>query len=519
MTGRPAASRSVADPGSVTTEASPARRYVVEVSLSGPLPNLVYVDRVIAVTEPESDEFAALYLDTANHRLARQSMTLCRVDGGADEGWWLDAGDDAGGPARIREPLGRSARPPAGLARRVRVLTRHETLRRVTTVRTTRVQRRLLDETGAVLGTVSDDVVRAQPARAHAPTSVWRQVSVTIHGDHQQLGPAVLDRLESAGLHPREAVPVPPRIFAGLLPPASATGPDTRSGDVLLAYLRRQETELIRGDARARRDEPDAVHRMRVATRRLRAALATYASLIDRSRTEPVRRELAWLGAVLGAPRDAEVVRDRLRRQVCALAPDLVRGAVPARIEQETAARHELAHAELVRALDSQRYLCLLDSLEELTVSPPLLDGAGHPARVGLVPVVRTACRRVDRLAARADAATDPEERVDLLHKVRRAAKRARYTAESVTPALGRRAARVASAMEQLQEVLGEYQDSLVAQPVLASMATAAHEAGEDSFTYGVLYGLEQGRAEAALARYPRVRDAARAHAGRRWLR
>jgi CHAD domain-containing protein len=45
---------------------------------------------------------------------------------------------------------------------------------------------------------------------------------------------------------------------------------------------------------------------MRVATRRLRSALATYRQLFDAQRTEPVRQELAWLGTALGKPRDAE---------------------------------------------------------------------------------------------------------------------------------------------------------------------------------------------------------------------
>jgi CHAD domain-containing protein len=494
------------------------RRQVVEVSMTAPLPNLVYVDRVIGVTDPASDKFDVVYLDTPDLRLARHSVTLCRVTGGDDPGWWLEIADDAGPPTRVQQPLGRSTRVPAALARRLRAVVRRDPLRRVVTLHTARTRCDLLDESGAVLATVSDDVVRAEPAGAQGPTSVWRQVTTTVLVDDPDLGDAVHRRLAAAGLHPANAPPVIPRIFGERLPAAAALGPDASSGDVLLAYLRRQVDALIREDARARRDERDAVHRMRVATRRLRASLASYRPLIERSRTEPIRDELAWLGSVLGAPRDAEVVRDRLRRQLAELAPELVRGPVAERIELETVARHATAHAELVRALDSDRFLDLLDALDELTIRPPLLDAANSPARIGLVRLVRDAARRVDRIAARAERITEPSRREAALHDLRRAAKRARYAAELAAPAMGRPATRLAEAMEGIQEVLGEYQDSVTARPVIVGLATAAREAGEDAFTFGVLYGLEQWRGERAWARYPRARKAAQRGAVRRWL-
>lgn len=493
------------------------RRQVLEVSMTVPLPNLVYLDRVIGVSDPETEQFDVVYLDTADLRLTRHAVTLYRVQGGDDRGWWLEPSDD-GRASRVGQPLGRSTRVPAALARRMRTLVRHDAVRRAVTLRTTRTQRRLLDETGAVLATVADDVVRAEPAQTRTPAWVWRQVTTTILVDDPGLADAVRCRLAAAGLQPADAPPVMPRMFAARLPGAVAVGPDTSSGDVLLGYLRGQLAELIREDARARRDEPDAVHRMRVATRRLRTGLATYRPLLDRSRTEPVRDELAWLASVLGAPRDAEVVRDRLRDEVSELAPELVRGPVLARIEQETVMRHLAAHAELVRALDGDRLLSLLDALEALTIEPPLLDAARQPARVGLVHLVRDSCRRVDRRATRADRITDPARRDAALHEVRLAAKRARYAAESAVPAMGRPATRLAEAMAGLQEVLGEYQDSLTARPIVAGLAAAAHDAGEDAFTFGVLYGLERWRGARALERYPRARKGAQRDAVRRWL-
>ena len=371
-----------------------------------------------------------------------------------------------------------------------------------------------------MLAVVTDNVLRAEPFGTARATCVWREIGTTVFDADEALLDAVRTRLGAAGLDPRTPGPVLQRVLPDRLPSPStiSLGLDATSGDVLMAFLRKQTDELISEDPRARRDEPDGVHRMRVATRRLRSTLATYRPLLDRSRTDPVRAELAWLGAVLGGPRDAEVVRDHLQRQVSLLAPELVQGPVLERIERESASRHEAAHAELVQALDGDRYLLLLDALDDLVIHPPLQPIASRPARAGLRRLVSRAARRFDVLAARADKNADPQQRAVLLHDVRRAAKRARYAADLVRPVFGDDAARLAAAMEQIQEVLGEYQDSVTAQPVIAEIAAAARDAGEDGFTFGLLYGLEQRRGDQALARYPEALSAAQSKSVRRWL-
>jgi CHAD domain-containing protein len=493
----------------------------LEVSMVGALPNLVYLDRVISVTDPVEQTFDTSYFDTADLRLARRSVTLRRVSGGDDEGWILDVPGAHGRSTVTRHPLGRSTRVvPAALARQLRVLARQETLRRVATVHTASARRELLNEFGDVLAVVTENVLRAEPFGMRRATCVWREVATTALVADASLLDAVRGRLNMAQLHARAEQPVLNRVLADRveLRPGPTLGPGVSAGDVVVAFLRKQTDDLIAEDPRARRDEPDGVHRMRVATRRLRSALATYRPLLDRSRTDPVRDELAWLGSVLGGPRDAEVVRDRLQGQVLLLAPALVQGPVIDRIGQETASRHEEAHAELVRALDGDRYLRLLDALDDLVFRPPLLAAASRPARAGLRQPVLRACRRVDVLAARAEKADDPQQRELLLHDVRRAAKRARYAAESVAPVFENAATRLAAAMEQVQEVLGEHQDSVTAQPVIADIAAAARAAGEDTFTFGLLYGLEQRNADLALTRYPDARTAAQSKSVRRWM-
>jgi hypothetical protein len=65
--------------------------------------------------------------------------------------------------------------------------------------------------------------------------------------------------------------------------------------------------------------------------------------------------------------------------------------------------------------------------------------------------------------------------------------------------------AKLAKLAEDIQEVLGTHQDGVVAQETLAKEAEGARQAGEDTFTYGLLVGLERNTAERAHADFPRV--------------
>src|SRR5271165_4897718 len=92
--------------------------------------------------------------------------------------------------------------------------------------------------------------------------------------------------------------------------PVAGTQPrrSSSAGEVVLAYLRIHVEALTSLEPLVRADAPDAVHQMRVATRRLRAALRSFGTVIPRSRSEQVTAELKWLGGLLGAARDGEVL-------------------------------------------------------------------------------------------------------------------------------------------------------------------------------------------------------------------
>ena len=91
------------------------------------------------------------------------------------------------------------------------------------------------------------------------------------------------------------------------------------------------------------------------------------------------------------------------------------------------------------------------------------------------------------------------------LHQARKAAKRARYAGEAVTPALGRKAARFTKQVKAVQSVLGEHQDAVIARQAERELGIEAHLAGENAFTYGLLYERENHRAEGLRAQARQV--------------
>src|SRR6516165_6975006 len=101
------------------------------------------------------------------------------------------------------------------------------------------------------------------------------------------------------------------RALARHVPGPASRLPVTSSapaGLVILAYLRTHTETMKSLDPMVRRDEPDAVHQMRVATRRLRSTLRSFRHIVHREGTRRLAAELKWLGSVLGQARDAEVL-------------------------------------------------------------------------------------------------------------------------------------------------------------------------------------------------------------------
>jgi CHAD domain-containing protein len=294
---------------------------------------------------------------------------------------------------------------------------------------------------------------------------------------------------------------------------AGAGGPT--AGEVVRDAVVRQLGDLQQADLMVRTGQPDGVHQVRVACRRLRSTMAAFRPVWDRERTDPLREELRWLGGELSGPRDTEVALEHLRELVAAQPVELVLGPVAARLQQTEAAGHEQGERQAQRALGERRYLALLDALDALVADPPVTGRAAEPAVPVLREVLRATAKRLRRRVRDVEAATAPEERSHALHEVRKAGKRVRYTAEVAAGQLGDDVAALVDVLKTLQDELGARQDTVVTRELCRTVGLAAFGAGENAWTYGRLHGLEEARAERAErsfdALWPQVRRAVKA--------
>ncbi|WP_250286897.1 CYTH and CHAD domain-containing protein [Streptomyces atroolivaceus] len=472
------------------------------------LPDLTRAAGVSAVVHRGLRELDAVYYDTEDFRLAADSLTLRRRTGGDDEGWHLKLPVSADVRDEIQAPL-TDALPPA-LGELLRSRVRNTPVAPVVRILSARDVHHLLDEKGALLAEVSIDEVLAErlTAEGHGTTSAWTEMEVELADDAD---PAVLDaverRLRKAGVRPSAAPSKLSRALAETAPGKRRTKkkePSPRTaGDHVLAYVRRQVEALVELDPAVRRDLPDSVHRMRVATRRLRSAFSTYRKVLDRTVTDPLRDELKWLAAELGIDRDQEVLDARLRSHVDGLPAPLLLGPVSARLQLTSVAGRTDSRRHVASVLDTGRYLALLDALDALLADPPLLPAAARAPQDALP---RAVLKDYERLATRIGHALEQaqgEERDVAMHGARKAAKRVRYAAEAAKPALGKPARKFAERMKSVQSVLGDHQDSVVARDALRALAVQAHGAGESAFTWGLLYGREEAAAAARERELP----------------
>ncbi|MFD8377574.1 CHAD domain-containing protein [Streptomyces sp. NPDC059679] len=489
----------------------------------GRLPELAGIAEVAGVAEVVDKGVATLdatYYDTVDQRLAADGITLRRRTGGSDAGWHLKlpAGPDA--RDEIRAPL--SDTLPAELAALVRSRVRDQALVPLVRLVSERNVRHLVDAGGALLAELSADHVTARRLTPEPGGPVeWTEVETELApgGD-----PAFLDALEShlteAGLRRSAA---PSKLARALAETGVAIKADKASkagkaskkgkegkkaaeptaGDVVLDYVRAQIAAIISLDPAVRLDVPDSVHRMRVATRRLRSCFRSYRKVLDRAVTDPIGDELKWLAGELGIDRDREVLTARIEERLGEVPVELRLGPVSARLRIWSQTSRLGARERLIGVLDGERYLALLATLDALSADPPLRPAAARPAEKVILAAVLRDDERLARLVTAALAAPPGHDRDVAVHEARKKAKRVRYAAEAARPVLGKPAKAFARLMTELQDLLGDHQDSVVARATLRELAVQAHGAGESAFTFGLLYGREEARAAARERELP----------------
>jgi CHAD domain-containing protein len=260
--------------------------------------------------------------------------------------------------------------------------------------------------------------------------------------------------------------------------------PDMQATRALAGYLNTQIDQITVGDLGLRRGD-DPIHDTRVAIRRLRSTLRVFGKALDEAAIGDLDAELKWWAGLLGEVRDCQVQQRRFTDALGELPGELILGPVPARIRNHLQGIELPARTRVGEAMDSERYVAIMDALRQLRVEPPV--GPDITAKD-----LRKRARRAQRKADRRLAAALHSGDSALLHRARKAAKRARYAAELYRP-LDKRAKRAVKHYKHIQTALGNHQDTVVASATLRQLGTTAGTTeGENGFTYGLLYAREQ---------------------------
>jgi CHAD domain-containing protein len=470
----------------------------------------------------------ATYYDTADRRLARAGASL-RFRRGDPLPWTVKLPTDVPG---VRHEISRAGAPgtvPGELIALVTSFTRGAALEPAAVLRTTRRVYELRDRSDRLLAELDDDTVAVLDGKS--VRSKFREIEVERHEGGRKLLDRVGEELRAAGAVTGTFTPKHVRALGALgapdlVPPEESLPRKATAGDVVTQALRADIARMLRYDplVRLRAPLPDgdtAVHQMRVGCRRLRSDLRVFRPLLDAGWANELRAELSWIADALGAVRDAEVLRARLRHTAAAEPLAALDDAAVARIDADLAARHEDARSALDAALRTDRYRSLLDRLIGAAAAPRLAAcRANRPAR-DLLP--RLVAKPWRQLAYGSDGVSgagqlDQFGPDDEWHEVRIRAKRARYATEAVAHALGGPATDLGKAIAAVQNLLGEHQDAVIAANTWLEIARSDPDDHTLAVTAGRLFERERAAVRRARDDFPAAWEQADRRRLTEWL-
>ncbi len=451
----------------------------------------------------------ATYWDTDDLLLTGwgHSLRYRDADDGSESGWTLKL---AGPPSKLAnrreitfdDPDGA---PPAAARQALLGVIGRRSLVPVAVVTTHRLSRRLKVRKGDSTVEVADDEVTSMVGESPGPA--FREVEVELLDGQRSVLRRAAKVLTKAGAGDPDPTPKVARVLVSwprrAVIPTTSARPKTVA-ELVSAAITAGYRQLLERDPLIRvSGEMDDIHKARVATRRLRSDLKSLEPYCDEFRVEGLRRELAWLGAMLGQVRDLDVLGDTLAAQLQTMAVARAAhgeaaaleggpvAALPGRpssdgesaivedgaddagaavsLQERVRRERTQALATLIDVMGSSRYLGLLADLRRLALDPPVRST--KVADAGATKAMQKVTGRAfDRVTNRVNGLEDPPA-TEALHEVRKAAKRARYAAELASASSRGATDKLARRLTGLQDTLGATQDAVTARTWLAGVS------------------------------------------------
>jgi CHAD domain-containing protein len=276
--------------------------------------------------------------------------------------------------------------------------------------------------------------------------------------------------------------------------PGAAPAGDPAARAVRADLLRRGEVLRVAARRVRRRQDAQAIHDLRVAARRLTAALAVWAPLLRPRARRRLRREVRALRRRIGPTREREVMHAMLAARLDALPPSGRRVAADLLERlQRRVGRGRAAAARQARAPRIARLLRRLDRAAAVVEARAALRPGALDRAAGIADARRAAAR--DALAAGIARGAD-----DALHRARIAVKRWRYAEECLRAAGVERPDVDPARLRALQEALGDLHDVAVLRDRLrreADRRAARGAVADAAALVGLVPGLERERRRA----------------------
>ncbi len=324
-----------------------------------------------------------------------------------------------------------------------------------------------LDET-AIHQPSGGPPTRLRRVEVEVPEAALQRLEPFVHELRETcaLQPAGLSKFE-AGILSSDLQPSPPERFG-----PTAIDPEMASGAVALAVLRRHFSAMLAKEPGTRLgDDIEELHDMRVATRRLRAALSLFVEVLPETALK-VGEELRWVGETLGAVRDLDVQIEQLDAWLDALEEtdrDALVGLRTLLHEQRESGR-----AAMLEMLDSRRYEAFVSRFgRTLRARHFARSGpASRPARALAPDLIESRFRSVRKGGAR----IGPTSLATDYHRLRIRCKRLRYALEFLSDLYPGATRPLIRRLVTVQDILGLHQDADVAIERLRHVAVSSSD-------------------------------------------